>query len=156
MKKILLILLLTLCLLLAGCAVQENPTVTPAAEPTANPTVEPTQEPVMDWQDGQETVQFTVDGQETDAYLAIEDKGVAFYADETEQRQIAFCEYPVFDGELGAYKSCDCMDYNEDVLTDPTINFENACFMWLSENGQLIFNPEFSTIPGDAGARGDD
>ena len=150
MKKFALLLFVSLCLALTGCAAKQAPVVTPV------PTAVPTPAPVSDWRAGLEKMPFSVNGKEQDVFLIVEDKGVAFYADGADKRVVAFCAFPSMEGERGAYVNCDLMDYNEDGMTDPTVNFEHACLMWLSEGGDLIFNPEFSTLPGNAGGKGEE
>ncbi len=108
------------------------------------------------------TVTGTVllDGKETTVYLEASDTEINFWDSASGGKLLIVAKYPeTFAGAAEALKSCDYTDLDEDGNSDLTAEFSfadgsTASLVWFYADGGLIYNEEFSRLPGEVTAAG--
>lgn len=99
-----------------------------------------------------------LDGKETTVYLEVSDTEINFWDSAAGGKLLAVAKYPeTLAGAAEALKSCDYTDLDEDGNSDLTAEFiftdgSTASLVWFYADGGLIYNEEFSRLPGDATA----
>ena len=99
-----------------------------------------------------------LDGKETTVYLEVSDTEINFWDSASGGKLLAVAKYPeTLAGAADALKSCDYTDLDEDGNSDLTAEFtftdgSTASLVWFYADGGLIYNEEFSRLPGDATA----
>ena len=99
-----------------------------------------------------------LDGKETTVYLEVSDTEINFWNSASGGKLLAVAKYPeTFAGATEALKGCDYTDLDEDGNCDLTAEFiftdgSTASLIWFYADGGLIYNEEFSRLPGDATA----
>lgn len=99
-----------------------------------------------------------LDGKETTVYLEVSDTEINFWDSASGGKLLAVAKYPeTFAGATEALKDCDYTDLDEDGNSDLTAEFiftdgSTASLIWFYADGGLIYNEEFSRLPGDATA----
>ena len=97
-------------------------------------------------------------GKETAVYLEVSDTEINFWDSDSGGELLAVAKYPkTLAGAADALKSCDYTDLDEDGNSDLTAEFSfadgrTASLVWFFADGGLIYNEEFSRLPGDATA----
>ena len=101
-----------------------------------------------------------LDGKETAVYLEVSDTEINFWDSASGGKLLAVAKYPeTFAGAANALKSCDYTDLDEDGNSDLTAKFtfaggSTASLVWFYADGGLVYNEEFSRLPGEATAAG--
>ena len=101
-----------------------------------------------------------LDGKETTMYLEVSDTEINFWDSTSGGKLLAVAKYPeTIVGAAEALKGCDYTDIDEDGNSDLTAEFtfsdgSTARLVWFYADGGLIYNEEFSRLPGDATAAG--
>ena len=99
-----------------------------------------------------------LDGEETSVYLEVSDTEINFWDSASGGTLLIVAKYPeTLAGAAEALKSCDYTDLDEDGNSDLTAEFtftdgSTASLVWFYADGGLIYNEEFSRLPGDATA----
>ena len=99
-----------------------------------------------------------LDGKETTVYLEVSDTEINFWDSTSGGKLLTVAKYPeTLAGAAEALKSCDYTDLDEDGNSDLTAEFiftdgSTASLVWFYADGGLIYNEEFSRLPGDATA----
>ena len=99
-----------------------------------------------------------LDGEETTVYPEVSDTEINFWDSASGGKLLAVAKYPeTLAGAAEALKSCDYTDLDEDGNSDLTAEFvftdgSTASLVWFYADGGLIYNEEFSRLPGDATA----
>lgn len=99
-----------------------------------------------------------LDGKETTVYLEVSDSEINFWDSVSGGKLLTVAKYPeTLAGAAEALKSCDYTDLDEDGNSDLTAEFtfadgSTASLVWFYADGGLIYNEEFSRLPGDATA----
>ena len=99
-----------------------------------------------------------LDGKVTAVYLEVSDTEINFWDSASGGKLLAVAKYPeTLAGAAEALKGCDYTDLDEDGNSDLTAEFtftdgSTACLVWFYADGGLIYNEEFSRLPGDATA----
>ena len=99
-----------------------------------------------------------LDGKETTVYLEVSDTEINFWDSASDGKLLAVAKYPeTLAGAADALKGCDYTDLDEDGNSDLTAEFtftdgSTASLVWFYADGGLIYNEEFSRLPGDATA----
>ena len=99
-------------------------------------------------------------GKETTVYLEVSDTEINFWDSTSGGKLLTVAKYPeTLAGAAEALKSCDYTDLDEDGNSDLTAEFiftdgSTASLVWFYADGGLIYNEEFSRLPGDATAAG--
>ena len=101
-----------------------------------------------------------LDGKETTVYLEVSDSEINFWDSASGGKLLTVAKYPeTLAGAAEALKSCDYTDLDEDGNSDLTAEFtfadgSTASLVWFYTDGGLIYNEEFSRLPGEATAAG--
>ena len=101
-----------------------------------------------------------LDGKETTVYLEVSDTEINFWDSASGGKLLIVAKYPeTFAGAAEALKSCDYTDLDEDGNSDLTAEFSftdgsTASLVWFYADGGLIYNEEFSRLPGEVTAAG--
>lgn len=96
-----------------------------------------------------------LDGKETAAYLEVSDTEINFWDSASGGKLLTVARYPeALAGAADALKSCDYTDLDEDGNSDLTAEFAfadggTASLVWFYADGGLIYNEEFSRLPGE-------
>ena len=99
-----------------------------------------------------------LDGKEATVYLEVSDTEINFWDSASGGKLLTVAKYPeTLAGAAEAFKSCDYTDLDEDGNSDLTAEFtftdgSTASLVWFYADGGLIYNEEFSRLPGDAAA----
>ena len=99
-----------------------------------------------------------LDGKETTVYLEVSDTEINFWDNASGGKLLAIAKYPeTLAGAADALKGCDYTDLDEDGNSDLTAEFiftdgSTASLVWFYADGGLIYDEEFSRLPGDATA----
>lgn len=110
------------------------------------------------------TVSGTIlrNGAETAVYLEISDTEIDFWDSASDGQLLAVARYPeaIMDATI-ALTDCDYTDLDEDGNTDLTANFtfadgSTASLVWFYTDGGFVYNEEFSMLPGDIPASGNE
>ena len=142
-----------------------TPEPTPESQPEKQPDAgkEPEQEPE---QEPEKTAERTVsgtmllDGKETEVFLEVSDDEISLWDSASGGTLLAEAKYPeTLAGAADALTSCDYTDMDGDGNSDPTANFafadgSTASLVWFFTDGSLVFNEEFSLMPGSTGNAG--
>ncbi|MEI3111965.1 MAG: hypothetical protein V8S71_09220 [Oscillospiraceae bacterium] len=97
-----------------------------------------------------------LDGKETAVYLEVSDTEIYFWDSASGGKLLAVAKYPeTLAGATEALKNCDYTDIDEDGNSDLTARFiftdgSTTSLVWFYADGGLIYNEEFSRLPGDA------
>ena len=101
-----------------------------------------------------------LDGKETTVYLEVSDTEINFWDSASGGKLLAVAKYPeTLAGAAEALKDCDYTDLDEDGNSDLTAEFtftdgSTASLVWFYADGGMVYNEEFSRLPGDAIAAG--
>ena len=101
-------------------------------------------------------------GKETAVYLDVSDTEIGFWDSASGGKLLAVAKYPeVLSGAAEALKSWDASDLDEDGNSELTAEFafadgSTASLVWFYADGGLVYNEEFSRLPGDPPAFGDE
>lgn len=101
-----------------------------------------------------------LDGKETTVYLEVSDTEINFWDSASGGKLLAVAKYrETLAGAAKALKGCDYTDLDEDGNSDLTAEFtftdgSTASLVWFYADGGLVYNEEFSRLPGDATAAG--
>lgn len=101
-----------------------------------------------------------LDGKETTVYLEVSYSEINFWDSASGGKLLTVAKYPeTLAGAAEALKSCDYTDLDEDGNSDLTAEFtfadgSTASLVWFYADGGLIYNEEFSRLPGEATAAG--
>ena len=102
------------------------------------------------------TGMMLLDGKETTVYLEVSDTEINFWDSASGGKLLAVAKYPeTLAGAAEALKGCDYTDLDEDVNSDLTAEFtftdgSTASLVWFYADGGLVYNEEFSRLPGEA------
>lgn len=127
-----------------------QPSATPApiqAEPTAAPAPERTI-----------TYSILLGGKDTTVYLEVSDEEITLWDSASGGQLLAVAKYAQpLSGAAEALQDCDFTDLDEDGNSDLTASFtfqdgSTASLVWFYTDGSLVYNEEFSVLPGDAPA----
>lgn len=97
-----------------------------------------------------------LDGKEMAVYLEVSDTEIYFWDSASGGKLLAVAKYPeTLAGATEALKNCDYTDIDEDGNSDLTAGFiftdgSTTSLVWFYADGGLIYNEEFSRLPGDA------
>ena len=99
-----------------------------------------------------------LDGEETTVYLEVSDTEINFWDSASGGKLLTVAKYPeTLAGAAEALMSCDYTDLDEDGSSDLTAEFtftdgSTASLVWFYADGGLIYNDEFSRLPGEVTA----
>ena len=99
-----------------------------------------------------------LDGKEMTVYLEVSDMEINFWDSASGGKLLTVAKYPeMFGGAADALKSCDYTDLDEDGNSELTAEFtfadgSTASLVWFYVDGGLIYNEEFSRLPGESTA----
>ena len=94
-------------------------------------------------------------GKEITVYLDVSDTEINFWDSASGGTLLAVARYPeTFARAADALKSCDYTDLDEDGSSELTAEFafadgSTASLVWFYADGGLVYNEEFSALPGD-------
>lgn len=97
---------------------------------------------------------------ETTVYLDVSDTEINFWDSASGGTLLAVAKYPeALTGAAEALKSCDYTDLDGDGSSELTAEFtfadgSTASLVWFHTDGGLIYNEEFSRLPGELPASG--
>lgn len=101
-----------------------------------------------------------LNGAETAVYLDVSDTEINFWDSASGGTLLAVAKYPeALTGAAEALKSCDYTDLDGDGSSELTAEFtfadgSTASLVWFHTDGVLIYNEEFSRLPGELPASG--
>lgn len=101
-----------------------------------------------------------LNGAETTVYLDVSDTEINFWDSASGGTLLAVAKYPeTLTGAAEALKSCDYTDLDGDGSSELTAEFtfadgSTASLVWFHTDGGLIYNEEFSRLPGELPASG--
>ena len=101
-----------------------------------------------------------LNGVETAVYLDVSDTEINFWDSASGGTLLAVAKYPeTLTGAAEALKSCDYTDLDGDGSSELTAEFafadgSTASLVWFHTDGGLIYNGEFSRLPGELPASG--
>ena len=101
-----------------------------------------------------------LNGVETAVYLDVSDTEINFWDSASGGTLLAVAKYPeTLTGAAEALKSCDYTDLDGDGSSELTAEFtfadgSTASLVWFHTDGGLIYNEEFSRLPGELPASG--
>ena len=95
-----------------------------------------------------------LDGKETTVYLEVSDTEINFWDSTSGGKLLTVAKYPeTLAGAAEALKSCDYTDGNSDLTAEFIFtDGSTASLVWFYADSGLIYNEEFSRLPGDATA----
>ena len=102
------------------------------------------------------------DGTEIPVYLAVSDTEIAFWDSPSGGEVLAVARYPEpMPGAAAALTDCDHQDLDGDGCSDFGAAFtfpdgSTANLLWLSVDGEFVYQEEFSQLPGDLPPSGED
>ena len=97
-------------------------------------------------------------GEEKEAFAAVTDEEICLWDSNSGGQLLAVARFPVtLSGAKDALNSCDFTDLDGDGSSELTAEFSfadgsTASLVWFYADGGLIYNEEFSRLPGDATA----
>ena len=97
-------------------------------------------------------------GEQTDAFAAVTDEEICLWDAASGGRLLAVARFPyALSGAKDALTSCDFTDLDGDGSSDLTAEFSfpdgsTASLLWFYTDGGLVYNEEFSILPGEAPA----
>ena len=100
-------------------------------------------------------------GKEKEAFAAVTDEAICLWDSASGGQLLAVARFPVtLSGAKDALKSCDYTDLDEDGNSDLTAEFtfadgSTASLVWFYADGGLVYNGEFSRLPGETSAAGE-
>ena len=148
---------LTLTLSLTACGGEAITKTTDAPDQQGQTSAADSEAPVSE---RTATGTMLLDGEETTVYPEVSDTEINFWDSASGGKLLAVAKYPeTFAGATEALKSCDYTDLDEDGNSDLTAEFiftdgSTASLVWFYADGGLIYNEEFSRLPGEATAAG--
>ena len=101
-------------------------------------------------------------GTEIPVYLAVSDTEIAFWDSPSGGEVLAVARYPEpMPGAAAALTDCDHQDLDGDGCSDFGAAFtfpdgSTASLLWLSVDGEFVYQEEFSQLPGDPPPSGED
>lgn len=99
-----------------------------------------------------------LDGKKTVVYLEVSNTEITFWDSASGGKLLAAAKYPkMLAGASDALRSCDYTDFDEDGSSELTAEFSfadssTASLVWFYKDGGLVYNEEFSRIPGEVTA----
>lgn len=99
---------------------------------------------------------------EVTVYLEVSDTEIGFWDSASDGQLLAVAKYPEnFMDAADALTDCDYTDLDEDGNSDLTANFtfadgSTASLVWFYTDGGFVYNEEFSRLPGDVPALGNE
>lgn len=155
MKKNTLIVtaVLTLALSLTACGGEVITKTTDSPDQQGQISASDNEAPVLE---RTATGTMLLDGKETTVYLEVSDTEIYFWDSASGGKLLAVAKYPeTLAGATEALKNCDYTDIDEDGNSDLTAGFiftdgSTTSLVWFYADGGLIYNEEFSRLPGDA------
>ena len=142
-----------------------EPTEKPASEQEAPAPVQETQPPVTEEAPAPEravTGTMLLDGKETTVYLDVSDTEILFWDSASGGTLLAVARYPeTLAGAADALDGCDYTDLDADGSSEVAAEFSfadgsTASLIWFYTDGSLVYNAEFSRLPGESAAAGAD
>ena len=97
-------------------------------------------------------------GEEKEAFAAVTDEELCLWDAASGGQLLAVARFPyALPGAKDALKGCDLTDLDGDGTSDLTADFSfadgsTASLLWFYSDGGLVYNAEFSLLPGDAPA----
>ena len=146
---------LTLALSLTACGGEVITKTTDSLDPQGQASASDSEAPASE---RTATGTMLLDGKETTVYLEVSDTEINFWGSTSGGKLLTVAKYlETLAGAAEALKSCDYTDLDEDGNSDLTVEFtftdgSTASLVWFYADGGLIYNEEFSRLPGDATA----
>lgn len=103
-----------------------------------------------------------LNGEQADAFAAVTDEEICLWNAASGGQLLAVARFPyTLSGAKNALVSCDFTDLDGDGNSDLTADFSfsdssTASLLWFYTNGSLVYNEEFSRLPGEQSAAGAD
>lgn len=100
-------------------------------------------------------------GEEKEAFAAVTDEEICLWDSASGGQLLAVARFPVtLSGAKDALKSCDFTDLDGDGSSELTSKFafadgSTASLVWFYADGGLVYNGEFSRLPGETSAAGE-
>ena len=100
-------------------------------------------------------------GKEKEAFAAVTDEAICLWDSASGGQLLAVARFPVtLSGAKDALKSCDFTDLDGDGSSELTAEFafadgSTASLVWFYADGGLVYNGEFSRLPGETSAAGE-
>ena len=148
---------LTLALSLAACGGKVITKTTDSLDQQGQTSASDSEAPVSE---RTATGTMLLDGKATTVYLEVNDTEINFWDSASGGKLLTVAKYPeTLVGAAEALKGCDYTDLDEDGNSDLTAEFtftdgSTASLVWFYADGGLVYNEEFSRLPGDATAAG--
>ena len=101
-------------------------------------------------------------GKEREAFAAVTEEEICLWDSASGGQLLAVARFPItLPGAKDALKRCDFTDLDEDGSSELTAEFSfadgsTASLVWFFTDGGLVYNEEFSRLPGEASASGTD
>ena len=101
-------------------------------------------------------------GKEQTVYLDVDDGDILFWDSASGGSMVAAAKFPQqLPGAKEALKSCDFEDLDGDGNSELTAEFafedgKTASLVWFYVDAGFVYNEEFSVLPGEVGARGEE
>ena len=142
-----------------------EPTEKPLSEQEAAAPVQEAQPPVTEEAPAPErtvTGTMLLDGKETTVYLDVSDTEILFWDSASGGTLLAVARYPeTLAGAADALEGCDYTDLDADGSSEVAAEFSfadgsTASLIWFYTDGGLVYNAEFSRLPGESTAAGAD
>ena len=101
-------------------------------------------------------------GKEQEAFAAVTEEEICLWDSASGGQLLAAARFPItLPGAKDALKRCDFTDLDEDGSSELTAEFSFAdgstvSLVWFFTDGGLVYNEEFSRLPGEASASGTD
>ena len=99
---------------------------------------------------------------EQEAFAAVTEEEICLWDSASGGQLLAVARFPItLPGAKDALKRCDFTDFDEDGSSELTAEFSfadgsTASLVWFFTDGGLVYNEEFSRLPGEASASGTD